>query len=231
MTNAINNDNRLAVILADGNETATLTPATAIQLAADMAGHALAIADAILTAEGAVETSSKAWGCTYFNLTKKHGLDGDNLAHQSRVAMGWPNLVGQAGSKVKTRFNTLRSRCGTVAGRWDELTDDQRNELLGGIKSVNTVYDELAKADKAAKKAEDAAKAAEAKAEETDPNKAQAETVETVEFSPIDAIELLTLAMDDMTAEQMAEIQAAFAAMVNAYDAKVNSLLDVAKAA
>lgn len=228
--NAIANDTRLtAIALADGNPTATISPADAVQLAADMQASALAIADAILTAEGAVETSSKAWGCNYFNLVKIHGLDGDTLAEQSRKAMGWKNLVGSGGSKVKTRFNTLRSRCGMVAGRWDELSDDQRNELLGGIKSVNTVYDELAKADKAAKKAEEAEAAAKAKADETNPDKP--ETVETVEFDPINAIELLHLAIGEMDAAQMAAIQGAFAAMVNAYDQRVNALMDEAQAA
>lgn len=225
--NAIANDSRLiAIALADGNATATITPADAVQLSNDMQGHALAIADAILTAENTIETSAKSWACNVFNLVKVHGFDRDSLADQSRKAMGWKNLVGPAGSKVKTRFNTLSSRVGILCGKWDELSDEQRNDLLGGVKSVNTVYDEVAKAEKAATKAEAAAKAAEEKAKETDPANPPATATETIEFEPLSAIELLTCAFDEMDMAQMVAIQNAFAAMTAAYDSRVNALLD-----
>lgn len=232
--NAIANDSRLiAIALAEGNETATFTASDAINLDTAMQEAATAMADAILTAEASIETSAKAWACNILNLVKVHGVDRDSLVGKSRKAMGWNNLVGPAGSKVKTRFNTLSSRVGRICERWEELSEEQRNDLLGGVKSVNTIYDELAKADKAEQKAKAAADKAEEKAKETDPANANAngETVETVEFDPINAIELLHLAIGEMDAAQMAAIQGAFAAMVNAYDQRVNELMDEAQAA
>lgn len=207
---------------------ATFTPTETVDRIAALEASASDMAKAIGTAESAIGESAKAWGCNFLNLAKLHGLDGDTLAERCRTRLGWADLRGDAGSKVKTRFNTWRSNIGKVSGVFDTLDETVRNELLGGTRSFITVYKDILAAEKDAKRKADAEKAAAEKAladiaagtaNDAAPTKAEPET-----FDVLDAIETLTLVMDDMSASDMEAIQVAFAAMVNAYDKRVTIL-------
>ncbi len=207
---------------------ATFTPTETVDRLSALEASASDMAKAIGVAENAIGESAKAWGCNFLNLAKLHGLDGDTLAERCRTALGWADLRGDAGSKVKTRFNTWRSNIGKVSGVFDTLDETVRNELLGGTRSFITVYKDILTAEKEAKRKADAEKAAAEKAladiangvaNDAAPTKAEPET-----FDVLDAIETLTLVMDDMSASDMEAIQVAFAAMVNAYDKRVTIL-------
>ena len=221
----------LATALNDGVP-ATLTPAdtvarlTAMELAATDMGKAIGVA------ESAIGESAKAWGCNFLNLVKLHGIDGDTLAERCRTSLGWADLRGDAGSKVKTRFNTWRSNIGKVSGAFDTLDETVRNELLGGTRSFITVYKAIIDGERDAKRKADAEKAA--------AEKALADVAAAAANDAAPAPVTATFA--DMVAAMTAHIAAApdaeltdgydaFAAMIAAYDGRINAALDATPAA
>jgi len=222
----------LATSLNDG-ASATFTPADTVAVLEAMEAAASDMGKAIGVAENAVADSAKAWGCNFLNLAKVHGIDGDSLAERCRTRLGWKDLKGEAGTKVKQRFNTWRSNIGVLSGRWDEVDATAKAELLGGTRSFITVYKSLIEGDKAAKKAKEAEAAAAAKALELLAEQAPKPDVqpEVVSFNVTDAIETLTLSFDDMGRDDMAAISDAFNAMVAAYDARLVALTDTAPVA
>lgn len=233
MTNAIVNDNRLAAILSDNAPGAALAT-TAVTICLDaLEASAVAMGMALGAAESAAAMAAKDWGCNYLNLVKVHGIDGDSLAERTRAALGWKELKGEAGSVIKRRFNTWRSNVGILSGRWGEVDADTQTELLAGQRSFITVYKSLIEKDKAEAAKKKADELAKEKAAETAPATASpvTETVETVEMDAADLILALSVLIDGMDGEGMIAIQADFAAMVNAYDAKVNAMIDAEKAA
>ena len=143
---------------------ATFTPEDTLNRLTAMEDAAAVMGVTIGKAESEIAESAKSWGCNFLNLVKRHGIDGDNLAERCRTRLGWKDLTGEAGSKVKTRFNTWRSNIGKVSGMWDTLDETVQNELLGGTRSFITVYKSIIEAERKAKREEEARKAAEAKA-------------------------------------------------------------------
>lgn len=228
MTNAIVSDTRLAAILSDNAPGAALASDPMNKCLDALETAAVAMGMALASAESASAMAAKDWGCNFLNLVKVHGLDGDDIANRSRAALGWKDLKGEAGSVIKRRFNTWRSNVGVLSGRWSEVEADVQTELLAGQRSFITVYKALIEKDKAeaAKKKADAL--AKEKAAETAPATATPtpETVETVEMDASELILALTVMLDTMDGDAIAAIQGDFAAMVNAYDAKVNAILD-----
>jgi hypothetical protein len=224
-------DNRIAAILSDNAEGAHITPATEKDYQSAMVESASAFAIAVHGAadiiHNATESTAKAWGSAYFNLVRNHNHEGDALVKASRVAMGWENLAGEAGRAVRQRFNTLTSVIRTLNGDWLDLTPEEQNGLMAGTTSPNTVKAALAKRIKAAKKAVEDAKAAQELADNPPvPATVETVTVETVEMDASELILALTVMLDTMDGDAIAAIQEDFAAMVNAYDGKVNAILD-----
>lgn len=202
-----------------------------------MAAATQAKADAGNAANAAV--TGKAWGCLFFNLVRVHNYAANELIEAARVAMAIDLLEGDAKAVVRRRFNNWKKDISRVDGSWSALDQTTRDGLLAGSMSFTTVYQKLLADEREATKAakDKAAKAANAAA--ADPAALTLIGGETTQpeaqgFDVVDAIETLTLAFDEMDAAQMAAIQETFAAMVNAYDARVNALIDatdVAKAA
>lgn len=218
-------DNRLASILADGADGAAITSDPVAASLATMEAAAVAMGVALAGAESAAAMAAKDWGCQYLNLVKVHGHDGDTLAERTRAALGWKDLKGEAGSVIKRRFNTWRSNVGVLSGRWAEVSDDMRTELLGGTRSFITVYKSLIEADKAAaakKKAEEAAKA---KAEETKPE-AAAPVEEAAPATLADMILSLTVSLDTASDDELSAVYDDMAALIAAYDKRVNAAAD-----
>lgn len=227
--NAIAN---IAAILT-GNNGATVTEPTEKERATAMEIAAVQMAETIGKAESAVAESAKTWGANFLYLVKVKGYDGDDLAEKTRAAMGWPNLTGDAGRKIKTRFNTWRSNIGKVSGKWSALDETVRNELLAGVRSFNTVYADIQKAEKEEERAAKAAKAAADKAAaETETETETPATPASLLAVAIGAIETAHLALADMSDADFAnkDFIDAFNALVEAYDARLNASVDTAPA-
>jgi hypothetical protein len=219
-------DTRLASILADGADGAAITSDPVAASLATMEAAAVAMGVALAGAESAAAMAAKDWGCQYLNLVKVHGHDGDTLAERTRAALGWKDLKGEAGSVIKRRFNTWRSNVGVLSGRWGEVSADMQTELLGGTRSFITVYKSLIEADKAAaakKKAEEAAKA---KAEETAATTPPATAEEATPATLADMILSLTVSLDTASDDELSAVYDDMAALIAAYDKRVNAAAD-----
>jgi hypothetical protein len=171
--NPNNSNATLAAILSDNADGAVITPDAIKSALVAMETAARDMGVTIGAAENNIAASAKVWGCNYLNLVKVHNHNGDDLAEASRAALGWSLLDGDAGKKVKQRFNTWRSNVGVVAGRWSQIETATQTALLGGTTSFITVYKTLIEADAKAKKEKaDAEKAAEKAAETAAPTQA-----------------------------------------------------------
>jgi len=225
----------LATVLNDG-AAAVLTPTDTVTLLTAMEANATDMGKAIGVAENAIGESAKAWGCNFLNLVKLHGIDGDTLAERCRTALGWADLRGDAGSKVKTRFNTWRSNIGKVSGAFDTLEEATRNELLGGTRSFITVYKQIIDDEKKAKREADAAKAAAERALADAANAAET-LAAAIDATPpavadatppslADTIAALLHHINHCSDDAFIDASSAFDEMVAAYDSRVNKLTD-----
>lgn len=225
-------------IVLDTNATDAITvDATAPDARSIMLASAASIAAFVVETEGKLADSGKAWGHALFTAVyadKVSSLDG--LIGDSKVAAGWQSLtLTDAGKKAKARLEVYFSNARLVAERWEGMSDDQRREVLAGLSSIHYLAGQFRKADADAKKAADkAAKLAQA---ETDAAKAAAEANESGDAATLpeplpapantgDVIANLTAFFSTMTLEEAEEVGPAVSAMMAAYDARVNALLE-----
>lgn len=224
----------LATVLNDGVP-ASFTPQETVDRLAAMEAAAENMGVVTGKAESDIAESAKQWGCNFLNLVKRHNIDGDNLAERCRTRLGWKDLKGEAGSKVKTRFNTWRSNIGKVSGMWDTLDETVQNELLGGTRSFITVYKSIIEAERREKREADAKAAAEAKALADMANQSESEsdgiaTVEAAAPLSVASIADMLAALSDrflsLSADEMEALAPNLRSAVDAWDMRVNDLAD-----
>lgn len=119
-----------------------------------MKAAASVMAVAIGNAEKKAAKSAKEWGTEILNLVKGDNFDIDELIDDTRAAIGWPKLAGDAGKAIKRKFNVWATEVRFVSGRWSKLEPAVRDELLKGDRSFLSLAKTLHDDDRAAAKAE-----------------------------------------------------------------------------
>lgn len=229
-------------VIDNGSDGAVTIDANATDPRNAMLSAAGAIASTVIDVEGKLAQSAKDWGCNLFRLV--YGKDSvttlDSAIGDSKVAAGWSILTtSDVGKKAKARLEVYFSNARLVAERWAGMDDDGKAAVMAGTSSIHYLAGQYRKADadakKEAKKAAATAAAEAAKlAEEADAApKGTAPTDATVPATAGMGETMAALA--DMIAnasdDDLNANYEAFAALVAAFDARINAATEVAQAA
>jgi len=223
------------------NDTVLTIDTNAPDARSKMLASASAIAALVIDSEGKLAETAKSWGHNLFRAVYVDGANMDTMIGDSKVAAGWSVLTtNETGKKAKARLEVYFSNARKVAEGWGAMEQAAKDDVLAGLSSIHYLAGQLRKAESDAKKAADkAAKLAKAEQEAADAKAAseasngplESGTDEVVPVDAVDAITALTVAMSDMSDADFASIAADMAALIAAYDARVNAGADKAIAA
>lgn len=212
-----------------------------------MLASAASLVATTLDMEGKLADTAKAWGASVFMLAfpasaDDKAVDLNTLIGDSKMAAGWATITGtEAGKKAKARMEVYFSNARLVAESFDSLSDDDKRDIRNGLSSVHYRAGLIRKAASDAKKAatkeaariaaEDAAALAKAEADAAKvdatnpaPEADAGETVETLAVTLGKVQAMIANASDD----DLTGAYDAFAALVAAYDARINAALEAA---
>jgi hypothetical protein len=218
------------------NDTVLTIDANAPDARSKMLASASAIAALVIDSEGKLAETAKSWGHNLFRAVYVDNANMDTMIGDSKVAAGWSVLTtNETGKKAKARLEVYFSNARKVAEAWGGMEQAARDDVLAGLSSIHYLAGQLRKAESDAKKAADkAVKLAKAEQEAADA-KAVVDAGPTgddiVPVDAVDAITALTVAMSDMSDADFASIAADMAALIAAYDARINAGADQAIAA
>jgi len=223
------------------NDTVLTIDTNAPDARSKMLASASAIAALVIDSEGKLAETAKSWGHNLFRAVYVDGANMDTMIGDSKVAAGWSVLTtNETGKKAKARLEVYFSNARKVAEGWGAMEQAAKDDVLAGLSSIHYLAGQLRKAESDAKKAADkAAKLAKAEQEAADAKAAsdassgplESGTDEVVPVDAVDAITALTVAMSDMSDADFASIAADMAALIAAYDARINAGADQAIAA
>ena len=220
------------------NDTVLTIDSSAPDARSQMLSSASAIAACVIETEGKLAETAKSWGHNLFRAVYVDNLNLDSMIGDSKVAAGWSVLsTNDTGKKAKSRLEVYFSNARKVAEAWGTLEQSVKDDVLAGLSSIHYLAGQLRKAESDAKKAADK-EAKRLKAEqEAEAAKAEAngngpvQSEDIVPVDAVDAITALTVAMSDMSDDDFASIAADMAALIAAYDARINAGADKAIAA
>lgn len=227
----------MTVIAIDtGTETAVTFDTAGTDARNAMLTAAGVIATTVIDVEGKLAQSAKDWGCNLFRLVYADGstVRLDDAIGDSKVAAGWNVLTTtDVGKKAKARLEVYFSNARLVAERWSGIDDAGKAAVLAGTSSIHYLAGQFRKADadakKAAKKAAATAEAEAAKLAEAAagaPSGTAPTESNAIPAGMSDAIASLIDLIANASDDDLNANYDGIAAIVAAYDARINAATD-----
>lgn len=222
----------MTVTAIDNGDASVIVDTNAPDARSQMLTSAAAIAATVVTVEGTLAETAKAWGHALFRACYVDGMNMDAMIGDSKVAAGFSVLAtSDAGRKAKGRLEVYFSNARKVAEAWTVMEQAARDDVLAGLSSIHYIAGQLRKAESDAAKAEK--KRAALLAAEAAASDSKAEPVTETEApatSFADAIKATLAAINASDDDTLAASYDVFADMIAAFDARINAAVEARSA-
>lgn len=207
-----------------------------------MIASAASIVSTVVKVEGQLAVTAKAWGASLFTLAfpadESKAIKLDTLIGDSKIAAGWATLTAtDAGKEAKRKLEVYFSNARLVAESFESFSEDEQRDIRNGLVSIHykagLMRKATADAAKAAKKEEARLAAEKAASEASTDAAASASDVTATAPAPVSLVEMfanMTSAIESATDDELTGAYEAMAAMVAAYDARINASVEAVAA-